>query len=271
MLDFPNIGKHADRFHRTMNRLREALKWQLFPGINLHARLRYRVLPSMFGQPSPAEERRFLDAGCGNGMLTYAAYRCGFRARGLSIKADEVARCRRLFNEFLRIPETHLRFDVRNLYDLDETDGLYDEIVCSEVLEHLRDDVGVLQKFRARLRDGGTLHLCVPNAEHPDHRSHHLDEAESGGHVRAGYTPEDLHRLLEPLGFRMVQQLGLGGPIRQWFNKYLIELDRRFGWIAAFPLFLIAQAVVWTDPAAPRTPYSIYVRAIKEHSGKAFG
>lgn len=246
-----------------MNRIREQIKWLLYPGINLHARLRYHTLPSFFGHPAPEENRRFLDAGCGNGMLTYAAYSRGFHARGLSIKADEVARCRRLFNEFLNIPEARLRFDVRNLYDLDESDGIYDEILCSEVLEHLRDDVGVLRKFHQRLRPSGTLHLCVPNANHPDHQAHHLDAAEAGGHVRPGYTESDLGRLLNSVGFEVNTVIGLGGSIRQAFNKHIIELDRHFGWALAFPLFLVAHMFLWADARTPKIPYSIYVRARK--------
>lgn len=246
-----------------MSLLRERIKWWLFPGINLHARLRDRALPPHFGRPDPKQNRRFLDAGCGNGMLTYAAYLRGFAARGISIKADEVARCRRLFNEFLQIPASRLTFDVRNLYDLDENDGTYDEIICSEVLEHLRDDTLVLGKFHQRLRANGTLHLCVPNADHPDNKAHHLDEAESGGHVRPGYTENELRRLLPSVGFQIEYVVGLGGAMRQRFNKRIIELDRRGGWPAAFPIFLLAHLFLWMDPAHPNTPYSIYVRATK--------
>lgn len=249
-----------------MNRIREQIKWLLFPGINLHARLRYRILPGYLGRVAPEENRRFLDAGCGNGMLTYAAYSRGFCARGLSIKADEIMRCRRLFNEFLRIPESRLRFDVRNLYELDESDGIYDEIVCSEVLEHLRDDVGVLKKFHQRLQSSGTLHVCVPNANHPDHQTHHLDAAEAGGHVRPGYTESELRRLLSSIGFEVKTVVGLGGAIRQAFNKRIIELDRRFGWALAFPLFLVAHLFLGADARTPKVPYSIYVRATKTKS-----
>ncbi len=35
--------------------LRERLKWLLFPGLNLNARLRFRELPKHFGRPKPGE------------------------------------------------------------------------------------------------------------------------------------------------------------------------------------------------------------------------
>lgn len=43
-------------------KMREQLKWWLFPGVNLHARLRNRVLPSRFGSPKNGETRMILDA-----------------------------------------------------------------------------------------------------------------------------------------------------------------------------------------------------------------
>lgn len=64
--------------------IRDRLKWLLFPGINLHARLPYRVLPQFLPMPKDPDAT-VLDAGCGNGMLTYQAYRKGYRAIGVSM------------------------------------------------------------------------------------------------------------------------------------------------------------------------------------------
>jgi glycosyltransferase involved in cell wall biosynthesis len=41
-------------------------------------------------------------------------------------------------------------------------DRAYDTIVCLNVLEHLKDDLGALQRMKARLRPGGRLILYVP-------------------------------------------------------------------------------------------------------------
>ena len=247
-----------------MNSMHERLKWLLFPGINLHARLRRQLLPAYFGKATREEERFVLDAGCGNGMLSYCSYLKGNRVRGISIKEKEVKKCRRFFNDFLGIPQNRLRFEIRNLYDLDASDGEYDEIICSEVIEHLSDDRKVATFFHDRLTRGGVLHLCTPNAEHPDNIAHHLDENEHGGHVRPGYTTVSLRALVEHAGFTVKDIRGIGGPIRQAFNKRIIETEQRFGFPIAFPIFLAAQLFVWMDPTQPQTPYSIYLRAVKD-------
>ena len=247
-----------------MKSFRQRLRWWLFPGINLHARLRYHVLPACFRRASPAP-LDVLDAGCGNGMLSYRSCRLGHRVLGVSIKQDEVLNCRRLFNDHLGIPVDRLRFESFNLYELDRLGRQFDEIICSEVLEHLVRDAEVVQSFSRLLRPGGVLHLCAPNAEHPDNAASPLDPAESGGHVRPGYTLETYQSLLGPAGFQIVATQGIGGPIREFFNRRIIAIERKCGWVVAFLLFLVAQLLVWMDPADPRCPYSIYVRATRRN------
>ena len=246
-----------------MRSLRQRLRWWLFPGINLHARLRFHVLPSYFGQ-ARGKPLDVLDAGCGNGMLTYRACRRGNRVLGVSIKQEEVLNCRRLFNEYLGISTDRLQFESINLYELDSLGRQFDEIICSEVLEHLVRDGDVVRSFFKLLRPGGVLHLCTPNADHPDNASSPLDPGETGGHVRPGYTLESYRRLLEPAGFRIVESRGIGGPIREFFNRRIIAAERAHGFWAGALLFLVAQLLVWLDPANPGCPYSIYVRVAKQ-------
>ncbi len=238
--------------------LREQIKWRLFPGGNLHARLRYRRLPAFFGGAGAV-----LDAGCGNGMLSYASFRKGNRVLGLSIKEGEVARCRRLFNEHLGIPPERLKFEVRNLYDIESLGASFDEIICSEVLEHIEKDREMCEKFWKLLKPGGCLHLCCPNADHPDNARQDLDADERGGHVRPGYTMDSYRALLDPIGFRITDQLGIGGPVRQFFNRRIIQAQQRKQTAYAVLLVVLGMALAWLDPRHPRTPYSLYVRARK--------
>lgn len=249
--------------------LRERIKWWLFPGLNLHARLRAKVLPCEFGVSPTEQPLTVLDAGCGNGLLAYQHYLKGNSVLAMSIKAGEVARCRKLFHEFLRLDEARLSFEVKNLYDLDESAQPFDEIICSEVMEHLAEDAAVCAKFYRKLKPGGVLHLCCPNADHPDHRARTLDEKERGGHVRAGYTLESFQALLEPIGFRIERSRGLGGPVRQALNKRIIQAEELMGWPAAFLVFVFSLPFLPLDPDPPRVPYSVYVKAVKPASEDA--
>ena len=245
--------------------VRLRLKWLLFPGVNLHSRHRYSLLPANLGVPAFGEIRRVLDAGCGNGMLAYKSYQLGNEVVGITFKEKEVAGCRRLFNEYLSIPEKWLSFRLGNLYQLDFPDGSFDEIICSEVLEHLRDDDAVCRRFWRLLRPGGALHICAPNSDHPYNASFPLDPDESGGHVRPGYSLADYRRLLEPIGFEIDCVKGLGGPVRQAFNRRIKDMQARFGTAAGAPLFLLCLPCLRFEnkKEEQRMPFSIYVRAVK--------
>ena len=242
--------------------LRERLKWLLFPGLNLNARLRYRVIPTFLGRPKPGEERLILDAGCGNGMLSYQAYRMGNRVVGVSIK-DEVVRDKKLFNEFHGIPADRLEFRDHNLYEIDSIGLQFDEIICCEVMEHIQGDEQVCRSFFNILKPGGVLHICCPNPVHPINANYPLDPDEKGGHVRPGYTYAGFKALLEPIGFQLSEPVGLGGPIREACNKQITNVQLIGGLKLGIPLFLMLAPFAMLDGSHPTVPFSIYVRATK--------
>ena len=73
---------------------------------------------------------------------------------------------------------------------------------------------------------------------------------------------DDLH--IEPIGFELAEFHGLGGPVRQAFNRRIKEVQERFGAAAGIPLFLLSLAFLWIDRAlGNRMPFSIYVKAVK--------
>jgi SAM-dependent methyltransferase len=247
-----------------MQGLANRVKWFLFPGLNLHARLRNRQMPRYFGRPVNGEERLVLDAGCGNGMLSYQSYRLGNRVVGVSIKS-EVQRNRQLFNQLHGIPEDRLRFLEHNLYDIESLGREFDEIICCEVMEHIKGDERVCRSFYNILKPGGVLHLCCPNAEHPFHAEYPLDADERGGHVRPGYTWESYRDLLEPIGFEVSAPIGLGGPIRHRCNEPITRVQKIGGYPAGLAAFALLSPLTSLDTSAPSLPFSLYVKATRPH------
>lgn len=244
--------------------VRERLRWLLYPGINLHARLRHRLLPAFFGAASQGRQRHVLDAGCGNGMLAYQAYRKGNRVTAVSIKPNEVRSCRRQFNEVLGIAPEWMSFSLANLYEVDFPSESFDEVICTEVLEHIQRDEEVCRTFWRLLKPGGILHLTTPNADHPDNRATDLDLHETGGHVRPGYTRATCETLIEPIGFRIEEVRGIGGAVRQAFNRRIKRRQQRAGAMAGLPLFFLSLPFLPLDRLRPNAePVSIYVRARK--------
>ena len=246
-----------------MNRAKKRLllwyKWVLFPGLDLHTRCRYRFLPQ-FLRSGPIDT---LDAGCGNGALAYAAYRRGNRVLGVTMDADQIRKDSDFFS-FLKVDPDRLRFELCNLYDLPQIHRMFDQIICTETLEHIARDQVVVQHFHNLLREGGVLHLCCPFSEHPANRGRFDADESYGWHVRDGYTMESYRALLEPVGFQIVKSAGLGSPLLVKLENRIQPVWNRKGTAAALPLFLLTWPLQFLDYLNPQVPLSLYVQAVKK-------
>jgi SAM-dependent methyltransferase len=232
----------------------------LFPGLDLHTRCRYRFLPRFF-LPGNSDT---LDAGCGNGALSYQAYKLGNRVLGIANQHEEVERNRAFFKS-LDIPEERLSFRVFNLYDLPKLGLKFNQIICSETLEHIRDDKLVIRNFYDVLLPGGVLHLCSPYALHPVYAEcDYSFTLEDGGHLRAGYTIESYRALLEPAGFRVTDTLALGTPMLISFEKRMSAWRARWGDLAVLPFFILTLPFQLLDHPVSKNKFSLYVKAVKD-------
>src|SRR5439155_16541575 len=73
-------------------------------------------------------------------------------------------------------------------------DGSIDLVLCTEVLEHVRDDGRALDELRRTLSPGGWLLISVPTPPAlPD-----------SAHVREGYRSDELQGMLIERGFQVV-------------------------------------------------------------------
>jgi len=237
---------------------RTAVKRALFPGLDLHTRCRYRYLPRWF-RSGPIDT---LDAGCGNGALAYAAYQRGNRVLAISIRRDEVERNQAYFGNLLPGCD-RLQFRQMNIYDLPTLGRSFDQIVCTETLEHITRDAEVVSTFARLLRPGGVLHLCCPFSLHPENNLGRTDGPEDGGHVRDGYTLESYQRLLDRAGLRIVACGGLGTPLLVKLDRQLSLFRGQHGDAAALPLFLAYLPLSMLDRPNPRLPLSLYVQAVR--------
>jgi SAM-dependent methyltransferase len=102
------------------------------------------------------ERPRVLDVGCGNGALTFPIAALGCEVVGADVDGDSIARSRAR-NRF-----PNARF-VHTDGSLASVDGVFDLIVCSEVLEHLVEPRPLVAAVRAKLAPGGLVFITIPN------------------------------------------------------------------------------------------------------------
>ncbi|MCH7713609.1 MAG: class I SAM-dependent methyltransferase [Chloroflexi bacterium] len=104
------------------------------------------------GQP---ETVRILDYGCGDAVMVQAFHDAGYQVEGTDI--SEVV----INSNKEKLP--HLNFKLTSPDSLAPySDGSFDAIFCSEVIEHLYDVNFVFSDFNRLLRPGGQLMLTTP-------------------------------------------------------------------------------------------------------------
>jgi len=109
----------------------------------------------------PLSAKTILDVGCGQGALGAAYLRRNPHARYLGVDIDPVS----IGQAQHRLTETACLDIETNPVPFDMPGGI-DCIIYGDVLEHLRDPWAILKLHAALLNDGGTVVVCMPNAEH---------------------------------------------------------------------------------------------------------
>jgi SAM-dependent methyltransferase len=102
-----------------------------------------------------------------------------------------------------------------SLTDIPLRSGIFDFVLCTEVLEHIRDDGAALNELRRVLAPGGWLLLSVPTppaVDDPDH-------------VREGYERAALEAMLRARGLEVVDV----EYCMYWGFRSILRLYRRFG------------------------------------------
>lgn len=244
--------------------LRNLLRDLIYPGLDLHTRNRASL--SKFWRNG---HRDVLDAGSGNGYFSWLAYKDGASVVAINVDNGQVEKARGFLVGHRKADPRKLSFECANLYDLRDETRSFDEIICFEVLEHIRDDKTIVTEFYRLLRPGGILHLCCPNKLHPRHQAEVLDVDERGGHVRAGYTEDEYRELLEPIGFEIQNVVGIGPTILYIVDEILRKVRTVLPEVAAIPFLLLALPIVRFAKLNPAVPYSLYVKSKKPNKQSA--
>ncbi len=133
----------------------------------------------------------FLEVGCGTGYVLQAlADDCGLSVTGAELFSDGLEYARR------RLPQaTFVELDARSMPFRDA----FDSVGAFDVIEHIEDDMAVLQGLHRALRPGGYLFLTVPQ-----HRWLWSDADTHAHHVRR-YARAELVARLKDAGFEPVR------------------------------------------------------------------
>lgn len=146
---------------------------------------RRRILASLIRQ-FPPKHGVALDVGCGVGSHHSVISRAASRVIGLDISRDALDNTRAPYDEKV----------LASVESMPLADGSVDFVVCTDVLEHVDDDVAVRDIHRV-LSAGGVAYVTVPAFEAL------WNENDDYGHHLRRYRKKQLKDVFERNGFRI--------------------------------------------------------------------
>ncbi|MBT9175132.1 MAG: tRNA 5-carboxymethoxyuridine methyltransferase [candidate division WS2 bacterium] len=148
-----------------------------------------------------------------------------------------------------------------------ETENKFDQIILFEVLEHIKDDQEVLDKLSFLLRPGGQPLFSSPSDNYPMFYGEKISLIEDGGHIRKGYSFDDIERKIASAGLKVILKESYIG----YFTQKSLALTRYISdklassILIMIPLKLVLLPFTYLDKFASQYPnYSIFIIAKKE-------
>lgn len=168
---------------------------------------------------------RFMDVGCGSGVMVRLAKALGWAAEGLEM--DEVASA--------AARQAGLQVHTGGYEVLQQRPGAFDAMACSHVIEHVHDPADMVRVMFGALKPGGVLWLATPHAD--SDVLHHFGACwrglEAPRHLLL-YSVPALTACLEAAGFQVTcQNDGLQETVRA--SRRIAEQALREGFISAAP------------------------------------
>jgi len=186
--------------------------------------------------------QKWLDAGCGTGILTRALAARGCKVVGVDASAGmiEVAKSSLSDHDHASVGNPVFKV-VETVERLDFEQAIFDGVLCSSVIEYVNDPNEAISQFYRVLKAGGVLLVSVPNKRSLLRNTQKLlhvilkncfriDWPAYLAFSRHSYTYESFSRLLRNNGFAVTSST--------WYAPYVPNFIPRTGLASSIIIFL---------------------------------
>ncbi len=195
----------ADNIHiRFKNNFLTKLGFRILGMPHIGSRLRAGKIMSEV----PRHDENVLDAGFGSGIYSFSLAGKLKEIEAVDIAEEKVENVRKI-NIFKNI-----NFQQGDLCNLKFKDSCFDLIICSDVLEHIKNDEKAFSELARVLKMGGILLLTVPSDSEKNKK-----EYKKYRHERAGYSIKDIMKLCGKNNLSAVKIRGYSCPLTEVFSN----------------------------------------------------
>ena len=169
----------------------------------------------------PLDGKICLEVGCDKGVLSYYLRKWGGNWTSIDADKENIRITRELVKDNVSYTDgKHLDFE----------DAHFDSIIAIDFLEHIQTDQEFIHEMYRVLKDDGILYITVPHTEEKGLILNSVRrwlgfKPEDYGHVREGYSLNDLKEKLDKAGFSIKKSTSFS----RFFSE-AIELGINFGY-----------------------------------------
>lgn len=162
----------------------------------------------------PRNRKKVLDVGMGYGFDLISKHRKGYDCYGVEYDRTRVEKTKEIFEKH----GLDATLKAGTATKIPFGNGFFDEVICSHVIEHVKDDMKCLKEIYRVLKKGGTLYLRVPHVNNLYTKFHMKIHSESPytdrTHVRE-YDRGHLEEILTSSGFdiKKIEMSGFFLPV----------------------------------------------------------
>lgn len=200
-----------------------------------------RALLKKYGAPFEQKQQwTLLDAGCGFGQYDRFILKQFNKVQvsAVDVKKDYLADCRHYFAN--QIKNNRITFAQADLLNFKEGSA-FDMAICVDVLEHITEDVQVMENIQQSLKEGGYFIMHSPSIyseEDAGEEESFVDE-----HARTGYSRQDITEKMEQAGLTPVEVAYTYGPKGHLAWQLLIKYPML--WMNAIKLWALPIMALW--------------------------
>lgn len=161
------------------------------------------------------DNKKTLDVGCGEGIFCFELKKRGYDVTGIDLSQDALNHARENFNKL----NLDINVSKSSTDKLPFKSNTFEQVICLDVLEHVKDVNKSLKEINKVLVDGGNLIITVPNERYLSKPIIPYDYSKilkMMGHDHKGFDLPEIRILLNKNGFRVVSY--------QYYHKFFSRI-----------------------------------------------